>query len=142
MKEADIVDWRIRTVSCAQKLRHTHGSHRFRDPAYETVQDLRPVGPRKGSEESAAEDLMAAIYETALNIAILFRSNKVSYFWLQNKPASSIDKSEREIIGSTDLSRPAELWKPWRIVFGGVVKNPDSGEDRVGLTKSELLMAG
>ena len=83
---------------------------------------------------------MAAIYNTALNIAILFRSNTVSYTWLQKQSPSKIPKAEFEIIGSADPNRPAEQCQPWRIVFGGVVKNQESEEERVVLTKSELLV--
>ena len=140
MSEADIVDWRIRTVSCAQKLGLAHNCRRSRDLAYETVKDLRAVGPQKISEQRDAEETMTAIYDTALSIAILFRSNTVSYSWLQRKPLSSMLMSESEIIGSTDPGRPAELCKPGRIIFGGAVKNQNSEEDRVILTKSELMV--
>ena len=83
---------------------------------------------------------MAEIYHTAHNIAMLFRSNTVSYSWLQKKSPLSILKAESEIIGSTNLSLPPDKCRPWRIVFGGVIKNQDSEEDRVVLTKTELLV--
>lgn len=140
VSEADIVDWRIRTVSCAKKLGLTRNSHRSRDLASDLVRELRPVGPQKGSELRDAEETMAAICNTALNIAILFRSNTVSYSWLQRKSLSSILMPESEIIGSITPNRPAELCKPWKMVFGGAVKNQESEEDRVVLTKSELLV--
>ncbi len=144
MSEADITDWRIRTVSCAQKLGPGRKSRRSRDLAYDMVQDLRPVGPQKIFEQKDAEETMTAIYDTALDIAILFRSNTVSYSWLQRKPPSSILISESEIIGSigsTDPGRPAELCKPCRIVFGAAVKNQHTEEDRVVLTKSEIMVS-
>lgn len=103
------------------------------------VKDLRPVGPRTG-EQRDAEETMTAVYETALKIAILFRSNTVSYSWLQKKPLSSILMSESEIIGSTNPGRPAEVCRPGKIIFGGAVKNQNSEEDRVILTKSELMV--
>lgn len=92
------------------------------------------------SDVREAKETMTAIYDTALNIAIIFRSNTVSYSWLQRKPLSSVLMSESEIIGSTDPGRPAELCKPARIIFGGAVKNQNSEEDRVILTKSELMV--
>ena len=140
MSEADIVDWRIRTISCGQKLGLASPARLFHDPAYETIRDLRPVGPQGVGEQKDAEKAMAAIYSAALYIAILFRSNTVSYSWLQKKSASSIPKAESEIVGSTNPGHPADKCRPWRIVFGGVVKNQDSEEDRVVLTKSELLV--
>ena len=139
VSEADIVDWRVRTVSCGQKAGLTLRSHH--DLAYRLVQQLRPIGPSATSEEHAdARDTMEAICDKALNIALLFRSNTVSYSWLQKRSISKIPPAEREIIGSTDPNRPAELCKPWKIVFGGAVKNQDSEEDKVVLTKSELLV--
>ena len=103
------------------------------------VRDLRPIGPPSTGEIKDAEKAMAAIYYTAHDIAILFRRNTVSYSWLQRKSPLSIQKAESEIIGSTDPSHPDKC-RPWRIVFGGVVKNQDSEEDRVVLTKTELLV--
>ena len=140
MSEADIIDWRIRTVSCAQKLGLAHNCRRSRDLAHDMVKDLRAIGPQKISEERDAEETMTAIYDTALDIAIIFRSNTVSYSWLQRKSPSSILTSESEIIGSTDPGRPAELCKPGRIIFGGAIKNQNFEEDRVVLTKTELMM--
>ena len=141
MSEADIVDWRIRTVSCGQKLGLGHSNRRSGELAVELVHCLRPVSSHSGVEYSEAKETMAAIYNTALKIAILFRSNTVSYSWLQRKSASSIPKAEREVIGSTDPSRPEEQCKPWMIVFGGIVKNQNSEEDKVVLTKSELMVS-
>ena len=140
MSEADIVDWRIRTISCGQKLGLATPLRVFQKPADDTVRDLRPVGPPGGSEQKDAEEAMGAIYKKALSIAIIFRSNTVSYSWLQTKLSSKIPKAEIEIIGSTDPVRPAEQCKPWRIIFGGVVKNRKSEEERVVLTKSEVLV--
>ena len=140
MSEADIVDWRIRTISCGQKLGLASPARLFYDLAYDTIRHLRPVGPQSVGEQKDAEKAMAAIYNTALNIAMMFRSNTVSYSWLQKKSASSIQKAESEIIGSTNPGQPADKCRPWRIVFGGVVKNQNSEEDRVVLTKSELLV--
>ena len=137
VSEADIVDWRIRTISCGQKLGLASPARLFQELAYETIRGLRPVGPQS---EKDAEKAMAAIYKIALDIAILFRSNTVSYSWLQGKSPSSIQRAEREIIGSTNPGQPADKCRPWRIVFGGVVKNQNSEEDRVVLTKSELLV--
>lgn len=141
MSEADIIDWRIRTISCGQKIGLASPLGRFHDLAYETVRGLQPVGPPGGDDEKDAEEAMAAIYKRALNIAILFRSNTVSYSWLQKKPPSQFQPAEIEMIGSTDPRRPPEQCKPWRIIFGGVVKNQNSEEDRVVLTKSELLFS-
>ena len=140
VSEADIVDWRIRTISCGQKLGLASPARLLSDLAYETNRYLRPVGPQPVSEQKEAEKAMAAIYNTALNIAILFRSNTVSYSWLQKKSASSIQREESEIIGSISPGHPADTRRPWRVIFGGVVKNQDSEEDRVVLTKSELLV--
>ena len=139
MSEADIIDWRTRTVSCVRKLGLARTYRRSHDLAYEMVTDLRPVGPPK-SEQRDAEESMKAIYEIALDIAMLFRSNTVSYSWLQRKPLSSVLMAESEIVGSTNPGRSAELYKPGRIIFGGIVKNQDSEEDRVVLTKSELMV--
>ena len=140
MSEADIVDWRIRTISCGQKIGLASPSCRSHDPAHATVKGLRPVGPPGGGDLKDAEEAMTAIFNTALDIAILFRSNTVSYSWLQKKSASKLQPAEIEIIGSTDPRHPAEQCKPWIIVFGGVVKNQHSEEDRVVLTKSEVLV--
>lgn len=140
MSEADIVDWRIRTITCGQELGLASPVRIFNDLAHETVRDLRTVGPPDRGEQKEAEKAMAAIYNTAFNIAILFRRNTASYSWLHKKSPSSIPQAEVEVIGSTHPGRPAEQWKPWRIVFGGVVKNEDSEEDRLVLTKSELLV--
>lgn len=140
MSEADIIDWRIRTISCGQKGGLASPGRFIHEPANETIRGLRPVAPLIAGEQKDAEKAMVAIYNTALTIAILFRGNTVSYSWLQNKSPSSIQKAEIEIIGSTDPGRPAEQCKPWRIVFGGVVKSQNSEEDRVVLTKSELLV--
>ena len=140
MSQVDIVDWRIRTISCGQKIGLASLSRRFYDPAYDKVRGLEPVGPPGGGEQKEADEAMAAIYKKALDIAILFRSNTVSYSWLQKKSASKLQPAEVEIIGSTDPHHPAEQCKPWIIVFGGVVKNQHSEEDRVVLTKSEVLV--
>ena len=140
MSEADIVDWRIRTISCGQKLGLASPDRLFHNPAYEIVRVLRPVGPPGLGEQKEAEKAMAAIYSAAFDIAILFRKNTVPYSWLQKKSPSSIPQAEVEIIGSTHPSLPTEQCRPWRIVFGGVVKSQDSEEDRVVLNKSELLV--
>ena len=140
MSEADIVDWRIRTISCGQKLGLASPVRLFHNLAYNIVRDLRPIGPTGVGEQKEAEKAMAAIYNTAFDIAILFRKNTVSYSWLQKESPSSIPQAEVEIIGATHPVRPAEQWEPWRIVFGGVVKSQDPEEDRVVLTKSELLV--
>ena len=105
------------------------------------IRDLRPIDPQKLIEERDAGLTLTRICEKALNIAMLFRSNTVSYCWLQKKSPSSIIGSESEVIGSNASNRPAEHCRPWKIVFGGAVKNQDSQEDRVVLTKSELLVA-
>ena len=82
---------------------------------------------------------MTSIYIKAFDLAILFRSNAVPYSWLHKNSLSRIPEAEVNIVGVTHPEHSAGLWKPWRMVFGGVVKSEDSGEDRVVLAKSEIL---
>ena len=138
VSEADIADWRARTVSCGQKLGPATPIALFHNLAHATLRDLGPIGPPNFSEEKEAERAMTSIYHTAFDLAILFRSNKVSYSWLQNKSPSSISIAEAGIAGVTQLDCPG-LWKPWRVIFGELVKSGDSEGDRFVLAKPEVL---
>ena len=83
---------------------------------------------------------MEPIVDSAISIALLFRSTQVPYAWLQKEQASSILASEREIIGSTAPNRPPEECKPMKVIFGGVIKNPESDEEKTLLVKTEMLV--
>ena len=152
MTEADIVDWRTRTIACRQNLNgdtRTRTSPAVREQARKTIQNLQPIGPPSNDEQRDAEEALTAIYNDALKIAILFRSNSsssntVSYSWLQKKESlSRVERAEEsDIIGIADPGRiTAEQCTSWRIVFGGVVKNEnEGGGDRVVLRKSEVVI--
>ena len=140
MSKADILEWRTQTISCARKLDPGRRSRRSSDVASDIVKFLSPAGPVKGDQLMDAEKSMTAICDVAVKAAVLFRSSTVSYIWLQRQSTINIPPSEREIIGSASPGRRAEDCSPWIIVFGGVVKNEESQEDKLVLRKSELLV--
>ena len=138
MSEADITDWRIRTVSLVRKLDPSLSLQRSATEAYSTFDVLRPIIT---SSRADAHNAMVALFHSASKIAMLLRSTTVSYSWLQKKPRATILIAESEIIGSINPNYPAGQAKLWKMVFGGVVKNNDSEEeDNVVLSKSEILV--
>ena len=82
---------------------------------------------------------MEAICKTVLNIALISRSNSVSYTWVQKRSVSSIAEPEYDVIGAIAPKRYPHQGKPWRVIFGGVIKGQGS-DDHISLTKLDVLV--
>ena len=140
MSGIDINDWRTRTVSCAKKLNDDRTLRTSRELAHDLVLFLQPVGLQNSTGKKEAEDAMLGICDTAFDIAIMFRINSVPHTWLQRISITSLEQTDYEVIGSSNPNHSAEQCRPRKIIFGGAVKYAESEEDRIVLTKSEVLV--
>ncbi|KAI1123803.1 hypothetical protein F5Y10DRAFT_285715 [Nemania abortiva] len=143
MTEDEVKDWRIMTVSLARKApKHARYHIAQADDMWRTVlqqYSAHFVSGRKRSHLNQTPQELIELCKTAYNIALIFRSSRIEYRWMQ-MPDVEVSPHDAEVLGTTGALQ-SEPHRVERIIFGGVIRgNRNSGKIKDGSTP--LLKAG
>jgi hypothetical protein len=142
----DLVEWRARSVQLARLL-HSDSHPTWVPPANlistltEKLRDLIPAD----QDPEVVRIMLLDISEKAYRIALIFRSSRTEYLWLQ-KGETQLDETQVEVLEAAPIHETyrAPTSRLDRTVFGAVVKGGGvSGtieEEATVLRKSQVLL--
>ncbi|KAI3344008.1 hypothetical protein F4824DRAFT_494262 [Ustulina deusta] len=145
MTDDEAKDWRIMTVNLARKA----ANEQVKYPTAQAENVWKHVlqrysahfasGKKKSHLNQTPEELIE-LCKTAYNIALLFRSSRIEYRWMQMDDNADVSPREAEVLGTTGVLQ-SEPHRVARIIFGGVIRgNRNTGKLEDGLTP--LLRTG
>jgi hypothetical protein len=138
VKESDILEWRVRTISLAQQL-----GQRITAPRITSDYIWQRLLPVISSSDRSATAAIDEVCSKALRLAVRLRSTKTRYTWeTRTYIDAPFNGAEMKVIGALDPNFEPESGVVHSVVFGSVIKYPEIGgeDDRIVLSKAEVIM--
>jgi hypothetical protein len=138
VKDTDVLEWRVRTISLAQQM-----EPQIKVPREASTYIRRRLAPVISSTERLVVAAMDDVCRKALKLALRFRSTKTRYIWeTEAHRGAPFNEAEMDIVGSLGPGSEPEFGVVHSVVFGSVVKFPeiDDEDNRIVLRRAEVVM--
>ncbi|KAI0539553.1 hypothetical protein GGR58DRAFT_464009 [Xylaria digitata] len=141
MTDDEVKDWRIMTVNLAWKASKELDKYSMMqaEDMWKSVLHQHSAASKKRGSSNQPPGELIEICKTAYNIALIFRSSRIEYCWMQMAKTTEVLLREAEILGTIGVSQ-SDPHCVERIIFGEVIRgNRNTGKLEDGST--QLLKA-